>query len=87
MALKRAGMNPVDFLWNQHKEKLLNCNGYVITGGFSYEDRSRAGVIASLDPIMSALKKEALKGKPILGVCNGAQILVESGMVPGLIDG
>ena len=29
-------MNPVDFLWNQHKEKLLNCNGYVITGGFSY---------------------------------------------------
>ena len=87
MALKRAGMNPVDFLWNQHKEKLLNCNGYVITGGFSYEDRSRAGVIASLDPIMSALKKEALKGKPILGICNGAQILVESGMVPGLIDG
>ena len=87
MALKRAGMNPVDFLWNQHKEKLLNCNGYVITGGFSYEDRSRAGVIASLDPIMSSLKKEALKGKPILGICNGAQILVESGMVPGLIDG
>ena len=87
MALKRAKMNPVDFLWNQHEEKLLNCNGYVITGGFSYEDRSRAGVIASLDPIMSALKKEALKGKPILGICNGAQILVESGMVPGLIDG
>ena len=87
IALKRTGMNPLEFLWNQNKEKLIACSGYIITGGFSYEDRSRAGVIASLDPIMSILKEEASKGKPILGICNGAQILVESGMIPGLNDG
>jgi len=53
-------------------------------GGFAYEDRSRAGVIAALDPIMNQIKVEANKGKPVLGICNGAQILVESGLVPGL---
>jgi phosphoribosylformylglycinamidine synthase len=53
-------------------------------GGFAYEDRSRAGVIAALDPIMDQIKVEADKGKPVLGICNGAQILVESGLVPGL---
>ena len=87
IALKRAGMNPLEFLWNQDKKKLIACSGYIITGGFSYEDRSRAGVIASLDPIMSILKEEASKRKPILGICNGAQILVESGMIPGLNHG
>ena len=87
IALKRAGMNPLEFLWNQDKKKLIACSGYIITGGFSYEDRSRAGVIASLDPIMSILKEEASKRKPVLGICNGAQILVESGMIPGLNHG
>ena len=55
-------------------------------GGFAYEDRSRAGVIAALDPIMKQIKIEAASGKPVLGICNGAQILVESGLVPGLDD-
>ena len=86
MACRRVGLNPVEFLWNEPAEKLLKFNGFVIVGGFAYEDRSRAGVIAALDPIMDQIKIEADKGKPVLGICNGAQILVESGLVPGLDD-
>jgi phosphoribosylformylglycinamidine synthase I len=84
LAVKRAGMEPVEFLWNESKEKLESCDGYVIVGGFSYEDRSRSGAIAALDPIMQVIKTESKKGKPVLGICNGAQILVETGLVPGL---
>lgn len=84
LAVKRAGMEPHEFLWNESKEKLAEFAGYIIVGGFSYEDRSRAGVIAALDPIMQALKEQSQLGKPVLGICNGAQILVETGLVPGL---
>ena len=83
-AVKRAGMEPVEFLWNESPEKLAACAGYIIVGGFSYEDRSRSGAIAALDPIMRILKEQNKLGKPILGICNGAQILVESGLVPGI---
>ena len=84
MACRRVGLNPVEFLWNEPEEKLSDFDGFVLVGGFSYEDRSRAGVIAALDPIMKQIKVEAEKGKPVLGICNGAQVLVESGLVPGL---
>ena len=84
MACRRVGLSPVEFLWNESAEKLFDYDGYIIVGGFAYEDRSRAGVIAALDPIMKQIKIEAEKGKPVLGICNGAQILVESGIVPGL---
>ena len=84
MACHRAGLNPTEFLWNQPLSQLSEFNGYIIVGGFSYEDRSRAGVIAALDPIMQQIKVEAEAGKPVLGICNGAQVLVESGLVPGL---
>jgi len=83
-AVKEAGMEPVEFLWNQNPNELQNYDGFFIVGGFSYEDRSRSGIIASLDPIMKYIKVENEKGKPILGICNGAQILVETGIVPGL---
>lgn len=84
MACDRVGLNPIEFLWNDVPSKLSDLDGYIIVGGFSYEDRSRAGVIAALDPIMKQIALESKKGKPILGICNGAQILVESGLVPGL---
>ena len=86
MACRRVGLNPVEFLWNEAPENLSEFCGFVIVGGFSYEDRSRSGVIASLDPIMKQVRIEADFGKPVLGICNGAQILVESGLVPGLKD-
>src|SRR5437870_1035688 len=86
LAIKRAEMEPVEFLWNESRDKLREMDGYVIVGGFSYEDRGRAGIIAALDPVMQEIKAQSEKGKPILGICNGAQILVETGLVPGLAD-
>lgn len=86
--INRCGMRGEFFRWNESNAaaKLAKFDGFVIGGGFSYEDRGRAGIIASLDPIMKILKAEAAKGKPLLGICNGAQILVESGLIPG-VDG
>ena len=84
MACKRVRLNPIDFLWNEKKASLSDFDGYIIIGGFSYEDRSRAGILAALDPIIEMIKLESEKGKPVLGICNGAQILVESGLVPGI---
>jgi len=86
MACSRVGLNAEEFLWNKDHQALNNFDGFIIVGGFSYEDRSRAGVIAALDPIMQEIKCQAHLGKPVLGICNGAQILVETGMVPGLKD-
>lgn len=84
LAVKRAGMQPEEFLWNEPAERLADFAGFIIVGGFSYEDRGRAGVIAALDPVMQAIKQQSQLGKPVLGICNGAQILVETGLVPGL---
>ncbi|ARB92931.1 phosphoribosylformylglycinamidine synthase I [Legionella longbeachae] len=84
LAVKRAGMEPVEFLWNEPLEKLRHLHGYILVGGFSYEDRSRAGIIAALDPVIQEIKTQSEQGKPVLGICNGAQILVESGLVPAL---
>jgi len=68
--------------WNE-TDRLASYDAFIIAGGFSYEDRGRSGVIAANDPVMKVITKEAEKGKPVLGICNGAQILVESGLVPG----
>lgn len=84
LAVQRAGMQAEPFLWNENPARLSEMDGFVLVGGFSYEDRSRAGIIAALDPIMQHLKAQSELGKPILGICNGAQILVESGLVPGV---
>jgi phosphoribosylformylglycinamidine synthase len=85
-AVIRAGMQPSYHRWNMDRKNLAEFDGYIIPGGFSYEDRSRSGVIAAGDPVLTVLKEESRKGKPVLGICNGAQILVESGMVPGIED-
>ncbi|MEE9167116.1 MAG: phosphoribosylformylglycinamidine synthase I [Candidatus Neomarinimicrobiota bacterium] len=87
LAVNRAGMEAVEFFWNGPEETLKDFDGYFLIGGFSYEDRSRAGIIASLDSIMGIIREQAEKGKPVLGICNGAQILVETGLVPGLKSG
>lgn len=60
-----------------------NIDAIVLPGGFSYGDRLRAGVIAAHSPIIKDVKRMAEKGTPILGVCNGFQILVEAGLLPG----
>lgn len=77
-------MEPVFFRWNEPQSKLKNFSGYFLPGGFSYEDRVRSGVIAANDSVMEEIKKQASLGKPVIGICNGAQILVESGLIPGV---
>ncbi len=69
-----------------HTDELpKDIDAIVLPGGFSYGDRLRAGVIAAHSPVIKDVKKMAERGMPILGVCNGFQILVESGLLPGAL--
>jgi len=72
------------YFWHE-KGLPKNIDAVILPGGFSYGDRLRAGVIAAHSPIIKDVQKMAEKGIPILGVCNGFQILVESGLLPGVL--
>ena len=72
------------YFWHE-KPLPKNIDAVILPGGFSYGDRLRAGVIAAHSPIIQDIRKLAQKGIPILGVCNGFQILVESGILPGVL--
>ena len=83
-----AGLLCDVFRWNRDPAALLDYDGYIIGGGFSYQDRVRSGVIATKQPIMQTVFKQATEhGKPVLGICNGAQVLIEAGLIPGLHPG
>ncbi|WP_158884331.1 phosphoribosylformylglycinamidine synthase subunit PurQ [Amycolatopsis anabasis] len=69
-------------LWHAD-EDLNGVDAVVIPGGFSYGDYLRAGVIARFAPVMSSVIEAAHKGMPVLGICNGFQILCEAGLLPG----
>ena len=73
-----------EYFWHE-KHLPSNIDAVILPGGFSYGDRLRAGIIAAQSPIIQDVKKLAQKGIPILGVCNGFQILVESGLLPGVL--
>ena len=73
-----------ELIW--HKESNLdNYDAIILPGGFTYGDYLRGGVIAAFSPIMKQVKKMAEKGKPVLGICNGFQTLVEAGLLPGAL--
>ena len=74
----------VDFVWHQDSD-LSEYDCVIIPGGFSYGDYLRAGAIARFSKIMQSIKSEASKGKAVIGICNGFQILVESGLLPGAL--
>lgn len=80
-AIRLAGGTPVP-LWHQEAD-LQGVDALVLPGGFSYGDYLRCGAIAAHSTIMSEVISEAAKGLPILGICNGFQILVEAGLLPG----
>lgn len=80
--LKRCGFDCFVFRWNDSLEKLKDVDGYFFGAGFSYEDRGRSGMVAARDPLFDFMRTEAEKGKVIVGNCNGAQVLVESGLIP-----
>jgi phosphoribosylformylglycinamidine synthase len=81
-ALERAGLEPEVFRWTRPPGELRDFEAYLLPGGFSYQDRVRAGALAAKDPLVEVLAEEAERGKPVLGICNGAQVLVEAGLVP-----
>lgn len=70
------------YLWHE-ETGIEGIDCVIIPGGFSYGDYLRTGSIARFSPIMNSIKTFAEKGKPIIGICNGFQILVESGLLPG----
>lgn len=72
------------YYWHE-KHLPKNIDAIVLPGGFSYGDRLRAGVIAAHSPVIDDVRKMAQRGIPILGVCNGFQILVEAGLLPGVL--
>jgi phosphoribosylformylglycinamidine synthase len=81
-ALESVMGQPVQYVW--HKDAALpECDLVVLPGGFSYGDYLRTGAIARFSPIMSEVVKHAEAGKPVIGICNGFQILLEAGLLPG----
>ena len=73
---------PVEWLWHEDDDT-RGCDLVVLPGGFSYGDYLRAGAMAALSPVMAAVRRHAERGGLVLGICNGFQILLESGLLPG----
>lgn len=84
--LKKAGCEPEVLRWNSSEDEFHQYGAYVLPGGFSFQDRVRAGAISAKLPVMRYLAKANAAGKPILGICNGCQILAEAGLVPDSND-
>jgi phosphoribosylformylglycinamidine synthase len=82
-ALRAAGLDARLRHWSQGKGGLADFDAYVLPGGFAYEDRIRGGAVAAHDEMTDAVIEAAAAGKFVVGICNGAQILLESGLVPG----
>jgi phosphoribosylformylglycinamidine synthase subunit PurQ / glutaminase len=80
-ACRDAGMDARLFWWSDDPANLRTFDGYVFSGGFAHEDRVRAGAIAARTRIVDVVREEAERGKLVLGLCNGAQVLAESGMI------
>jgi phosphoribosylformylglycinamidine synthase len=75
---------PVEFICHQ-SQNLAGCDTIILPGGFSYGDYLRAGAIAATSPVMRALHGYAAAGRPVLGICNGFQTLVEMRLLPGAL--
>jgi phosphoribosylformylglycinamidine synthase subunit PurQ / glutaminase len=83
-AMKRvSGMTP-ELVWHESDE-LGSYDAVVVPGGFSFGDYLRAGAIAARSPAMSTVRRMADGGTPVLGICNGFQILIEAGLLPGAL--
>jgi phosphoribosylformylglycinamidine synthase I len=82
-AVERAGAQPVE-LWHG-EASLRGVDAVVLPGGFSYGDYLRAGAIARFAPVMTELIPAAAKGLPVLGICNGFQVLCEAHLLPGAL--
>lgn len=75
---------PVEFIWHQSHD-LQNCDAIILPGGFAYGDYLRTGALARFSPVMKSVEKFARSGGLVLGICNGFQILLEAGLLPGAV--
>ena len=82
-AVERAG-GEAFYVWHRDTS-LAGADAVVLPGGFSYGDYLRSGAIARMSPIMDAIRAHAAAGAPVLGICNGFQILCEAGLLPGAL--
>ena len=82
-ALRLIGAEPVS-LWHEETD-LLGCDAVIVPGGFTFGDHLRPGAIAAHSPVMGAVRAHADAGGPVLGICNGFQVLTEVGLLPGVL--
>ncbi len=75
---------PVNFLWHRQMD-LEGSDCIVLPGGFAHGDYLRGGAIARFSPVMDAVLDHARKGRPVVGICNGFQVLLEIGLLPGAL--
>ncbi|HEX6512464.1 MAG TPA: phosphoribosylformylglycinamidine synthase I [Chloroflexota bacterium] len=83
-AVEAVGGQP-ELLWHADSEPLSKYDAIVLPGGFAHGDALRAGSIARFSPIMARVIEFAESGRPLLGICNGFQVLVECGLLPGAL--
>jgi phosphoribosylformylglycinamidine synthase I len=82
--IQHVAKQPVTFLWHESHD-LEGCDAVIVPGGFAYGDYLRTGAIARFSPVMESVRKFADGGGMVLGICNGFQILCESGLLPGAL--
>jgi phosphoribosylformylglycinamidine synthase len=82
--IEHVSRQPVTFLWHESHD-LENCDAIIVPGGFAFGDYLRTGAIAKFSPVMDSVRKFAASGGLVLGICNGFQILCESGLLPGAL--
>jgi phosphoribosylformylglycinamidine synthase len=83
-AVSHVLKQPVELLWHQ-SEDLAGCDALILPGGFAHGDYLRTGAIARFSPVMKSVEKFAKSGGLVLGICNGFQILLEAGLLPGAV--
>lgn len=84
LAVERAG-GSAELLWHT-ATSLGNCDAIAVAGGFAHGDYLRPGAIARFSPVMEAVSKAAADGMPVVGICNGFQVLTEAGLLPGALQ-
>lgn len=82
--VRELGHSP-QWLWFEEKFAVADLDAVIIPGGFSYGDYLRCGALAAQSAVMTSVKEFAKMGKPVLGICNGFQILCEAGLLPGVL--
>ena len=85
VALEQVTGRKPDMVWHRESELSQDVDFIGVPGGFSYGDYLRSGAMAARSPVMRAVKDAAARGVPVIGICNGFQVLTEAGLLPGAL--